>query len=77
MNLLYKNKFYTNYYFGLLLLFLFSFFIRIIGLDWDDGFLFHPDERAIFMHVYDIIFSSLSRGFEFFDSNNSLKTLAI
>ena len=71
MNLLYKNKFYTNYYLGLLILFLFSFFIRIIGLNWDDGFLFHPDERAILMHTYEINFSSLSRGFEIFDASKS------
>ena len=71
MKFLPVNKIFNNYLFGLILLFTLSFLIRIIGMNWDGGYLFHPDERAIFMHVYDINFSSLSRGFEFFDSNKS------
>ena len=71
MKFLPVNKIFNNYLFGLILLFTLSFLIRIIGMNWDGGYLFHPDERAIFMHVYDINFSSLSRGFEFFDSSKS------
>ena len=28
--------------------------LRLYGIDWDQGGLFHPDERAILMHVEDI-----------------------
>ncbi|MEX0761686.1 MAG: DUF2298 domain-containing protein [Dehalococcoidia bacterium] len=28
--------------------------LRLFGLDWDDGGLFHPDERAILMRVVDL-----------------------
>ena len=71
MKFLPLNKIFNNYLVGLVLLFSLSFFLRIIGNNWDGGYLYHPDERAIFMHVYDINFSSLSRGFEFFDSSKS------
>src|SRR3990170_218152 len=28
--------------------------LRLYGLNWDQGFLFHPDERAILMKVNDL-----------------------
>jgi len=59
-----ENKISINYFWLLFLLFCFSFVIRIIGIDWDQGFLFHPDERAIFMHAYDLNFDSLKNGIE-------------
>ena len=27
--------------------------MRLYGIDWDRGFLFHPDERAILMNTND------------------------
>ena len=66
-----ENKIPFNYFAFLILLFCFSFVIRIIGIDWDQGFLFHPDERAIFMHAYDLSFDSFKNGFEIFSAENS------
>ncbi len=34
--------------------------LRIYGIAWDQGFLFHPDERAILMKVSELSFPSLS-----------------
>ncbi len=33
------------------LLVAFALFLRLYGIDWDHGGLYHPDERAILMHV--------------------------
>jgi len=66
-----ENKISINYFWLLFLLFCFSFVIRIIGIDWDQGFLFHPDERAIFMHAYDLNFDSLKNGIEIFNAEKS------
>jgi YYY domain-containing protein len=30
--------------------------VRIYGIDWDQGSLFHPDERAIYMKVWELAF---------------------
>ena len=38
------------------LLLLVSFGMRIFGIDWDQGAMFHPDERAIFMKAWDLAF---------------------
>ena len=38
------------------LLLLVSFGMRIFGIDWDQGAMFHPDERAIFMKTWDLAF---------------------
>jgi len=66
-----ENKIPFNYFAFLILLFCFSFLIRIVGIDWDNGFLFHPDERAIFMHAYDLSFDSFKNGFEVFNAEKS------
>lgn len=61
---------FFSYKFAVLLLFLFSFLLRLIGINWDSGFLFHPDERAILMHGYDLSFYSL-KSLDFFNSDLS------
>ncbi|MCH7552588.1 MAG: glycosyltransferase family 39 protein [Chloroflexi bacterium] len=33
-----------------------SLFFRLWGIDWDQGGLYHPDERAILFHVNDLSF---------------------
>ena len=38
------------------LLLLVSFGMRIFGIDWDQGAMYHPDERAIFMKAWDLAF---------------------
>ena len=59
-----------KYKFILSMIFVFAFFLRLVGIDWDSGYLFHPDERAIMMHGYDLSFSSL-RSLDFFNSEIS------
>ena len=68
----FPNEISKRYILCLSLLFFFSLLIRLFGIDWDNGFLFHPDERAIFMHAYDINFSSLKHPNELFSANSSL-----
>jgi YYY domain-containing protein len=34
--------------------------LRLYGIDWDQGGLFHPDERAILFHVNDMSWPSIS-----------------
>jgi len=50
---------------------LIALFLRIDGMDWDQGFLFHPDERALLMHTYDIHFPNFTNIFLLLDPNNS------
>ncbi|MBI2165422.1 MAG: glycosyltransferase family 39 protein [Chloroflexi bacterium] len=38
------------------LLLLLALGLRLYGMDWDQGGLFHPDERAVLMHVNDLSF---------------------
>ena len=61
----FPNEISKRYFLCLSLLFLFSFFIRFFGIDWDNGFLFHPDERAIFMHAYGYILFTLLGAYYF------------
>ena len=63
-----REKFYYN--FGIIFIFIFSFTLRLIGINWDSGFLFHPDERAILMHGYDLSFQSLKSS-DFFNPATS------
>ncbi|SVC13630.1 uncharacterized protein METZ01_LOCUS266484, partial [marine metagenome] len=34
--------------------------MRLYGIDWDSGFLFHPDERAILMNTSDLAWPSIT-----------------
>ncbi len=34
--------------------------MRLYGIDWDGGFLFHPDERAILMNTNDLAWPSIT-----------------
>ena len=34
--------------------------LRLYGIDWDGGGLYHPDERAILTHTYDLGLPALS-----------------
>jgi YYY domain-containing protein len=50
----------------LLALFLFAAVVRLVGLRWDQGHFFHPDERAIAMAVERISFVPLQLNPHFF-----------
>ena len=39
---------------ALLLVLLVALALRVYGIGWDSGYLFHPDERAILTHTYDM-----------------------
>src|SRR5215471_2935736 len=47
-------------------LFLFAAVVRLIGLQWDQGHHFHPDERAIAMAIERITFVPLQLNPHFF-----------
>lgn len=36
--------------------------VRLFGIDWDQGSLFHPDERAIYMKVWELAFPANDLG---------------
>ncbi len=36
--------------------------VRLYGINWDQGHLFHPDERAIYMKVWDLAFPTHDLG---------------
>ena len=66
------NKIFSDHQNKIILsiIFIFGFSLRLIGINWDSGYLFHPDERAIMMHGYDISFLSL-KSLDFFNSEIS------
>ena len=64
------KNYFLPYNFVLLIIFIFSFMLRLIGINWDSGYLFHPDERAILMHGYDLTFDSIN-SFDFFNADAS------
>ena len=35
--------------------------LRLYGIDWDGGALYHPDERAILTHTYDLSLPALEQ----------------
>ncbi len=48
-----------------------ALFLRIYGIHWDQGGLYHPDERAILTHVYDLKFPKDDLG-SLFSAESSL-----
>lgn len=64
------KNYFLPYNFVLLIIFIFSFMLRLTGINWDSGYLFHPDERAILMHGYDLTFDSIN-SFDFFNADAS------
>ena len=44
---------------------------RFYGIDWDNGYLFHPDERAILFHVIDMRLPSVENLSVVFDPVDS------
>ena len=45
--------------------------LRLYGIQWDQGGLFHPDERAILFHVNDLSFPHWKDLGVLIDANNS------
>ena len=45
--------------------------LRLYGINWDNGHLFHPDERAILFHVNDMAWPRFSDLTVLFDPENS------
>ena len=39
----------NNFYLALLVISVLGFLLRLLGLNWDQGNLFHPDERQLLM----------------------------
>ena len=62
-----------TYWLALILILAIASFLRFNGINWDHGFGFtpHPDERAIFMKVWEIEFPSLSNLSILFDQSAS------
>ena len=48
-----------------------AFVLRFYGIDWDGGHLYHPDERAILTHTYDLSLPALSNLGVLFDADES------
>jgi len=67
LNVSHQNFYYN---FALIFILIFAFTLRVVGINWDSGFLFHPDERAILMHGYDLSFQSL-KNLDFFNPETS------
>lgn len=44
---------------------------RLYGIDWDGGHLYHPDERAILTHTYDLALPPLDNLGVLFDADES------
>ena len=42
-------KHINNFYLVILAISVFGFLLRLLGLNWDQGNLFHPDERQLLM----------------------------
>ncbi len=56
----------------LILIILLGFYLRFINIDWDKGYIFHPDERAIIMNTTSL---SYPRDLaEFFTPESNLNT---
>ena len=70
LNMLNVNRQNFYYNFALIFILIFAFALRLIGINWDSGFLFHPDERAILMHGYDLSFQSI-KNLDFFNPQTS------
>ena len=45
--------------------------LRLYGIDWDGGALYHPDERAILTHTYDLSLPALSNLGVLFNADES------
>jgi YYY domain-containing protein len=45
--------------------------MRLYGIDWDGGFLFHPDERAILMNANDLAWPSITNLGVLFNADES------
>ncbi|MFL2665505.1 MAG: DUF2298 domain-containing protein [Dehalococcoidia bacterium] len=55
----------------LFLIIFFTLLVRLYGINWDNGTLFHPDERAMLSQVYDISFPEGREWNDFFDAEKS------
>ncbi len=51
----------------LFLIIFFTLLVRLYGINWDNGTLFHPDERAMLSQVYDISFPEGDEWKDFFN----------
>ena len=55
-------KHINNFYFVILVISVFGFLIRLLGLNWDQGNLFHPDERQLLMISQNLSINDLDPG---------------
>ena len=55
-------KHLNNFYLIIFIISLFGFLIRLLGINWDQGILFHPDERQLLMISERISLTNLDPG---------------
>ena len=55
-------KHVNNFYLIIFIISLFGFLIRLLGINWDQGILFHPDERQLLMISERISLTNLDPG---------------
>ena len=54
----------NNFYLVILVISAIGFFLRLLGLNWDQGNLFHPDERQLLMISQNLSFNNLDPGWD-------------
>ena len=52
----------NNFYLVILVISAIGFLLRLLGLNWDQGNLFHPDERQLLMISQNLSFNNLDPG---------------
>ena len=55
-------KHINNFYLVILAISVFGFLLRLLGLNWDQGNLFHPDERQLLMISQNLSINDLDPG---------------
>ena len=57
-----SNKHINNFYLIIFIISVAGFLLRLLGINWDQGNLFHPDERQLLMLSQEITFRNLDPG---------------
>ena len=57
-----SNKYINNFYLIIFIISVTGFLLRLLGINWDQGNLFHPDERQLLMLSQEMTFRNLDPG---------------
>ena len=57
-----SNKHINNFYLIIFIISVAGFLLRLLGINWDQGNLFHPDERQLLMLSQEMTFKNLDPG---------------